>query len=221
MAHDHSHDNHHDHDHAHPHGDDHHHHHDHGGHHAWHSKDYVSGGIARDLERQCDRRRIIERLIAAIPFARDGAIAVLDIGGGSGVLTAAVLKEFPRAQVAVQDFSQPMLDSARERFADRAGQVRYVLADLRDPSWAQSASGPFDLAVSGIAIHNLHDLGVIAGCYEAVHGLLKRGGCFLDYDHFDRAGGVSLHQHSMRVAGFRSVELIWHEHPTGILKASV
>jgi SAM-dependent methyltransferase len=221
MAHDHGHDHHHDDDHEHPHGDGHHHHHDHGGHHDWHSKDYVSGWIARDLARQNDRQRIIERLIAAIPFVGDSAIAVLDVGGGSGVLTDAVLKAFPRAQVTLQDFSEPMLDCARERFAERAGQVRYALADLRDPSWAQSVGGPFELAVSGIAMHNLHDLAVIAGCYEAVHGLLKSGGCFLDYDHFDRAGGVSLHQHSMRVAGFRSVELIWHEHPTAILKANV
>jgi ubiquinone/menaquinone biosynthesis C-methylase UbiE len=160
-------------------------------------------------------------LIAAIPYARDSAIAVLDVGGGSGVLTDAVLKAFPRAQVTLQDFSQPMLDSARARFADRAGQVRYVRCDLRDPTWAQSVGGPFDLAVSGIAIHNLHDLAVIASCYEAVHGLLKSGGCFLDYDHFDRAGGVPLHQHSLKVAGFRSVDLVWHEHPTAILKANV
>jgi len=134
MAHDHSHDHRHDHGHEHSHGDDHHHHHhSHSGHHEWHSKDYVSGWIARDLERQGDRQRIIERLIAAIPFPRDSAIAVLDVGGGSGVLTDAVLTAFPRAQLTLQDFSQPMLDSARERFAARAGQVRYVQADLRDP----------------------------------------------------------------------------------------
>jgi SAM-dependent methyltransferase len=224
MAHDHSHDHPHDDEHEHHHGDGHHHHHHHshdGHHHNWHSRDYVSDWIARDLDRHNERQPIIERLIAAIPFAPDSELAVLDVGGGSGVLTEAVLKAFPRAQVTLQDFSQPMLDSARERFADRAGQVRYVLSDLREPSWAQSAGGPFEIAVSGIAIHNVHDLAVIAGCYEAVHGLLKDGGCFLDYDHFDRAGGVSLHQHSLRVAGFSSVELIWHEHPTAILKANV
>jgi hypothetical protein len=54
-----------------------------------------------------------------------------------------------------------------------------------------------------------------------VHGLLKSGGCFLDYDHFDHVGGVPLHQHSLKVAGFRSVDLIWHQHPTAILKANV
>ena len=217
MAHDHDHSHNHDHshDHDHQHGDGHHHHHD------WHSQDYVSDWIARDAERSSDRQPIIERLIAAIPFARDSAIAVLDVGGGSGVLTEAVLKAFPRAQVTLQDFSEPMLNGARERFAERRGQVHYVLGDLRDPAWAERVGGPFDLAVSGIAIHNLHDLAVIAGCYEQVRGLLKSGGCFLDYDHFDRAGGVPLHQHSLKVAGFRSVDLVWHEHPTAILKANV
>jgi 2-polyprenyl-3-methyl-5-hydroxy-6-metoxy-1,4-benzoquinol methylase len=220
MAYDQKHD--HDHSHDHQHGDGHHHHH-HGDHrhHDWHSQDYVSGWIARDVRRSSDRQPIIDRLIAAVPYARDSALAVLDVGGGSGVLTDAVLKAFPQAQVTLQDFSQPMLDSARVRFAERAGQVRYVLGDLRDPAWAQSVGGPFDLAVSGIAIHNLHDLAVIAGCYEKVHGLLKSGGCFLDYDHFDRAGGVPLHQHSLKVGGFRSVDLVWHEHPTAILKANV
>jgi SAM-dependent methyltransferase len=94
-----------------------------------------------------------------------------------------------------------------------------VLSDLRDPDWGHAIGDRFDLAVSGIAIHNLHDLAVIAACYQSVHDLLKSGGCFLDYDHFDRVGGVPLHQHSMKVAGFHSVDLIWHEHPTAILKA--
>src|SRR4051794_4010806 len=221
--HDHQHDKHsHDHDHGHQHGDGHHHHH-HGEHrhHDWHSQDYVSHWIARDAGGSTDRQPIIERLIAAIPYPHDSAITVLDVGGGAGALTDALLQAFPRAQVTLQDFSKPMLDSAHNRFADRAGQVRYLLADLRDPAWVQNVGGPFDLAVSGIAIHNLRELGVIANCYEGVHGLLKSGGCFLDYDHFDHVGGVSLHQHSLKVAGFRSVDLIWHEHPTAILKANV
>ena len=82
--------------------------------------------------------------------------------------------------------------------------------DLSDPTWPQKVGGPFDLAVSGIAIHNLKNLAAMAACYEAVHGLLKPGGCFLDYDHFDKFGGVPLHQHSMKVAGFKSVEPVWH-----------
>ena len=61
----------------------------------------------------------------------------------------------------------------------------------------------------------------MAACYEAVHGLLKPGGCFLDYDLFDNFGGVPLHQHSMQVAGFKAADPVWHRHPTAVIRAVV
>lgn len=229
MAHDHGkHDHGHDHqghdNHDHGHHDHGHHHHDHhptDHHHHWESADYVRSWIARDGERRSEREPIVTHLIAAVPYPRDAAISVLDVGGGAGVIAAAVLDTFPRAVVTVQDYSPHMLDGARQRLSRHSARVLYVLSDLTDPSWAKGAGGPFDLAVSGIAIHNLHEMAAIAACYEAVHGLLKPGGAFLDYDHFDRVGGVPLHQHMLKVAGFKSAEVIWHEHPTAVVKASI
>jgi len=103
----------HDHDHSHDHSHDHHHHHhgdDH--HHHWDSADYVRGWLARDAGRQGERAPIVARLIAAVPFARDAAIEVLDVGGGAGVIAEAVLEVFPNATVTVQDFSPHMLAAA-------------------------------------------------------------------------------------------------------------
>ena len=223
-GHGHSHDHGHDHSHDHGHSDGHGHSHDHhpsDHHHHWDQDDYVRSWVARDAGRKPERAPIVERLIAAVPFARDAAIEVLDVGGGGGVIAEAVLAAFPRATVTVQDFSQPMLDQCRKRLAPYGARVRYALSDLRDPAWTKTAGGPFDLAVSGIAIHNLHEMAAIAACYEAVRGLLKPGGAFLDYDHFDRVGGVPLHQHMLKVAGFAKAEPIWHEHPTAVLKATV
>jgi SAM-dependent methyltransferase len=226
MSHDHDHDhdrdhNHSHHDHDHDHGDGHHHHHHHGDHHHdWHSQAYVTDWVAGDDARADERKPIIDRLIAAVPFARDAAIEVLDVGGGAGAITAAVLEAFPNAKVVLQDYSEPMLARARERVSAHAARVRYAVSDFKDPGWANQVGGPFDLIVSGIAIHNLYDLPAIADCYEAIRSLTKSGGCFLDYDHFDLVGGVPLHQHSMRVAGFASVDIVWHEHPTAILKAN-
>jgi SAM-dependent methyltransferase len=216
-------------DHKEGHGHSHdHHHHDHGHdhhpadhHHHWDQEDYVRSWIARDAGRKSERAPIVERLIAAAPFPRDAVIEVLDVGGGAGLLTEAVLKAYPRAQATLQDFSAPMVEAARKRLAAFGARVRYAVSDLRDPAWTRTAGGPFDLAVSGIAIHNLNEVAAIARCYEAVRGLLKPGGAFLDYDHFDRVGGVPLHQHMLKVAGFAAAEVVWHEHPTAILKASV
>src|SRR5438132_464499 len=96
---------HHDHDHHHHHGDDHHHH--------WDSAGYVRGWIARDAGRQGQRAPIIARVVAAMPFARDASIEVLDVGGGAGVISEAVLDGFPNAMLTVQDFSPHMLAAAR------------------------------------------------------------------------------------------------------------
>lgn len=180
----------------------------------------MRGWLARDAGRQAERAPIIARLIAAVPFARDAAIEVLDVGGGAGLIAQAVLEAFPNATVTVQDFSPHMLAAARERLSRHSARLRTVLSDLADPEWTKTAGGPFDLAVSGIAIHNLHEMAVIAACYDGVRSLLKNGGAFIDYDHFDRVGGVPLHQHMLKVAGFAGAEVLWHEHPTAVIKAS-
>jgi ubiquinone/menaquinone biosynthesis C-methylase UbiE len=209
-----------DHSHAeHDHDHNHHHHPHDGDHHHWDSQSYVADWIRRDLSRQGERRPFLDRLVGAVPFARDAAIDVLDVGGGSGIVTDTVLATFPRAKVTLQDYSEPMIERARTNFAARGAQVRYVLYDLRDAAWETAVGGPFDLAVSGIAIHNLNDMAAIATCYQAVRRLLKSGGCFLDYDHFDRIGGVPLHQYTLKVAGFASVETVWQQFPSAVVKA--
>lgn len=218
-SHDHSHGHSHDHGHDHHHHGDGHHHHHHDQGHDWHSDRYVADWIARDARRMAERMPILEALIAAAPFPADAAIDVLDVGCGNGVVAEAVLDAFPAARLTLQDFSEHMLARAREKFSSYDRAIRYVQCDLLDPAWPQKVGGPFDLVVSGIAIHNLKDLSAIATCYEAVHGLLKPGGCFLDYDHFDNVGGVPLHQHSMKVAGFKAADPIWHKHPTAVIKA--
>src|SRR5262245_49411054 len=112
-GHDHGHD--HAHDHHHHHGDDHHHHdHDHDHHHHhhgadWHSHRFVDDWIARDARRMAERMPTLEALIAAVPFPADAQIDVLDVGGGNGAVTEAVLDAFPAARLTLQDFSDPML----------------------------------------------------------------------------------------------------------------
>lgn len=230
MSHDPKHHHAHDHDHGHDHhhhGHDHHHHHDHAHDHHhhhypshdWQSDRYVTDWIARDVRRMAERTPILEALIAAAPFPAEAAIDVLDIGCGAGVVAEAVLDAFPAARLTLQDFSDHMLARAKEKFSSFDRAIRYVRCDLQDTTWPQQVGGPFDLVVSGLAIHNLKDLAAMGTCYEAVRGLLKPNGCFLDYDHFDKYGGVPLHQHSMKVAGFKATDLVWHKHPTAVIKA--
>jgi ubiquinone/menaquinone biosynthesis C-methylase UbiE len=185
--------------------------------HDWHSTAYVSEWIARDVTRDDERRPEIQRMLAAAPFARDLPICVLDVGAGYGVVTEEVFKAAPNAHVVLQDYSQAMLDRARERLRKRGKHFRFVLCDLTDPSWANKVGGPFDLAVSAIALHNLGDRTTIFSCYRAIYGLLKPGGYFLNYDRFP--GGVAQHLAALRDAGFERAECISEKPSIAVLVA--
>ena len=186
--------------------------------HDWHSTDYVVEWIKRDAARDPERRPLLQRMLSSAPFPREAEIEVLDVGAGFGVVTEEVLQTFPAARVTLQDYSAPMLDQARQRLADRSGRLRYVLFDLTDRSWPRQVGGPFDLAVSAIALHNLGDPKKIYACYRTIHGLLKSGGLFLNCDRF--AGGVDPHLAELREAGFTRVECSWQDPPRAIIVAA-
>jgi trans-aconitate methyltransferase len=177
--------------------------------HNWHSQEYVSEWISEDGARDPVRRPRLREMLEAAPFPRDARLAVLDVGAGYGAVTEELLRIFPQAQVTLQDYSEPMLAAAKQRLAAHAGQLRVVTADLTDPAWPAAVGGPFDLATSAIVLHNLRDDAKIFACYRAIHGLLKPGGWFLDYDLF--FDGVESHLAAMRDAGFATVECRWQE----------
>jgi SAM-dependent methyltransferase len=187
--------------------------------HDWRSPAYVDKWINEDVQRDEERRPRLQEMFAAAAFREPAIRAALDVGGGFGVVTDELLRAFPQAQVTLQDFSPPMLAHARSRLSRYAGQVTYVLADLRDPSWVDLVGGPFDLIVSGWAIHNLGDPGSIGACYRGIAGLLKSGAYFLDYDLFDHAGGVAAHTRLLRDAGFVAVDCRWHQAPAAVIAA--
>jgi SAM-dependent methyltransferase len=191
------------------------------GEHDWHSSNYVDWWITRDKSRDAERRQRLREMLSHSGFAADTEVSVLDVGGGYGVVSEEVLGAFPKARVTLQDYSRPMLDAARERLSAFGGRVDYVLADLTDPGWIRNVGGPFDLAVSAIVIHNLRDLGQIAGCYRGVAQALKPGGVFLDYDlFFDAIGGLDGNTKMLREAGFASVDCLWQQPPLATLKAN-
>jgi SAM-dependent methyltransferase len=188
-------------------------------HHDWHSASYVDEWIARDVSRDEERRIRLRQMLASAPRPGGGEITVLDVGGGYGVVTEEVLRAFPGAVVTLQDYSQPMLDQARQRLAAHGERVKYAVGDLRDPTWTDAVGGPFDLAVSAIAIHNLRNLDQIAASYRAISGVLKPAGVFLDYDLFGLIGGIDAQMQTIREAGFAAVDCLWQEGRLAIVRA--
>jgi tRNA (cmo5U34)-methyltransferase len=54
--------------------------------------------------------------------------AILDIGAGTGLLSAFILQKFPYAQMTLPDISENMLEIARQRFGSRKN-ITYIVSD--------------------------------------------------------------------------------------------
>ncbi|MFC2071918.1 class I SAM-dependent methyltransferase [Chloroflexota bacterium] len=160
----------------------------------WQNPEYVDSWFANQ-SRQANYQPWREKLVSLLPFQPEGVIRVLDIGTGDGVLSLEVLGAYPKAQLVCHDFSETMLDRARQRLAQFLEAVTFVKSDLRDPAWMRTIEGTFDAVVSFNAIHNVAeaDQGAperIREIYSEVFGLVKAGGCFLNYDNVTAPGPV-------------------------------
>jgi len=101
---------------------------------------------------------------------------VLDLGAGTGLSTVYLLKRFPHAKVILFDFSEEMLEVARQRFKDNSN-IDYVVGDYRSLSMDIS----FDVVLSGLSIHHL-SFTEKQELTNKVYHLLVPGGEFLNAD---------------------------------------
>jgi hypothetical protein len=94
----------------------------------------------------------------AIPFGRDAAIQILDVGACYGALTQFLLEEFPNATALSQDGSDEMAKLGRRRMAKWKGRFDYVIVDFSKRGWSRGIHGNFDAVVSTIGAGFLKSL---------------------------------------------------------------
>ena len=101
---------------------------------------------------------------------------VLDLGGGTGALSAAVLDGLPGVRVTLLDVDRDMLGEARQRLAGYGDRVAFHEGSFLDPLPTA------DAVVASLALHHVHDLQTKIELYRAIHDTLSRGGVLLNLD---------------------------------------
>ena len=128
-------------------------------------------------------------VMMSILRTREGAIeSFLDLGCGDGILGAAILGEYPAARGVLADFSEPMLEQAREQLKEYADQIVFESLDYGNPNWVKriQSYSPFDAVVSGYSIHHQPD-DRKRQVYAEIFSLLSPGGWFVNIEHVSSA----------------------------------
>jgi len=113
--------------------------------------------------------KILKKLVPSKSF-------ILDLGGGTGALSQAVLQELPQAHVQLIDLDPEMLAQAQARVGQHKGRI-----DFSHGSFLETLP-PCDAVMASLSLHHVHDLKEKTKLYSSINKALKSGGVFLNLD---------------------------------------
>ena len=129
-----------------------------------------------------DRAERFAVMIRLVRVTQPSISRVLDLGCGPGSLTLQFLEAFPKAEIIGIDLDPTLLLLGRAQLTKFGERANLIEADLRESSWLQSVSVPFDAVISATALHWLASE-QLATLYGHVAQVLRPGGIFLNADH--------------------------------------
>ncbi|MEG4391364.1 class I SAM-dependent methyltransferase [Microcoleus sp. BROC3] len=110
------------------------------------------GLIPRLIPRYREQHDLILQLI---PLETNAKIKVLDLGAGTGILSALILQAFPQANVVAFDIANNMLKTCQTNLSAFGKRLTLQQGNFAEDDFGNG----YDLVVSGLAIHHLDSEG--------------------------------------------------------------
>ncbi|MBR9998422.1 MAG: class I SAM-dependent methyltransferase [Cyclobacteriaceae bacterium] len=144
------------------------------------TRDYLDG-VRGGIPLAATQIELIIRLVRAW---RPDLRTFVDLGCGDGILGRQLFGYWPESKGIFIDYSEPMMQAAREKGKDIVSVTEYYLLDYREKTWRNSLSHalPVDVVISGFSIHHLEDDQKYR-VYQDIFEILRPGGIFLNLEH--------------------------------------
>ena len=114
--------------------------------------------------------------IAAREVTRAKPGLTLDLGGGTGALSEAILSADGSGTVELIDVDREMLAQARTRLARFSGRARFTESSFNMPL------PPCDAVAASLALHHVRTMDAKRELYRRIHDALRSGGVFVNAD---------------------------------------
>jgi len=159
-----------------------------------------------------------QMLVWGIPFMPTRAFRVLELGVGTGTLTALLLETFPHATVRGVDISPKMIALCRRKLRPWRDRVELHQGDIDDFDPRER----FEVVVSALAIHHLSHAKK-RRLFRKISSALTPGGYFGDGDdhlpedptfdaRFAQIAAAIPPPAGARGRSGRSPQRVWHQH---------
>jgi SAM-dependent methyltransferase len=143
--------------------------------------------VVDTVVRRPSRPRFFETFASALNAHFEGPIRIAELGSGPGHLADAILRRCSVESYIALDLSTPMHEIAREHLGNLAAQVRFVVADFRNPAWVSDV-GEVDALITMQAAHEVRHKNRLPLLLAQAHEAIRPGGVFLFSDHYAEPG---------------------------------
>lgn len=130
-----------------------------------------------------EREERFDAMFTALDVLLPESFVALDLCSGPGSISQRLLGKFPQARSVAVDLDPVLLEMGRGALGTMDGRLRWVDADLSDPTWVEKVGeSSVDAVLSTTALHWL-PIPDLVRVYHQLGKLIRPGGIFLNGDN--------------------------------------